>query len=312
MSDTAPAAPAVTEQTAPAAPAATVPSVNESAAPQGTLQGPEGEASGTPEAATTGEADQDVEPSKSKNKVPYRERVEQLAREKRDLAEAKRQAELEVERLRARLNASEQTQQQLQPLDPLNFNSDAEYQAAMQRELAKSVSDVVRKEFITEQQRLAEGRAAELEARAVEARDAVWNERSTSFREKAPDFEQVAYSHAHKVSPAMAELIKESEHGPEIAYWLGKNPQESEKIWQRTVIREGATVGEVIEAKQRAGIEIGRLEARFAQPAAPRFTQAPAPVKTVSSGNAAPVKAPGEMSFAEYETWRMAQMNKGK
>lgn len=287
MTETTPAAPAATEQTAPAAPAETVPSVNESAAPQGTLQGPEGEASGTPEAATTGEADQGVEPSKSTNKVSARERIEQLARDRR-------QAEAERDHYLARLQEIEAAQQKQQPqnLDPLNFNSDAEYQTALQRELAKNVSDAVKRELLSDQQRTAE-------ARAAQARDQAWDTRVQSFREKAPDFDQVALSpNSHPVTPFMADLIKESDQGPEIAYWLAKNHQESARI--------------AALPPARAAVEIGRLEARFAQPAAPRFTQAPAPVKTVSSGNAAPVKAPGEMSFAEYETWRMAQMNKGK
>lgn len=312
MTDQSSAAPAATEQTAttPAAPAETAPSVDSNAAPQGALQGPDGQAPGTPEAATTGEAD-GAEALKSPNKVPARERIEQLARERRELAEAKRQTDLENERLRERLRTFEQPQQQPQPLDPLNFNSDAEYQAALMREAAKSATDAIRKEFIAEQQRAAEARSQEFANRAASAREEAWSERASSFKEKAPDFEQVAFSHGHSVSPVMAELIKESDFGPEIAYWLGKNKDDANRIANATFLREGATVGEVIEAKQRAALEIGRLEARFAQPAAPRFTQAPAPVKTVSSGNAAPTKSLADMTYAEFKAARMAEMNKG-
>lgn len=308
MSETTPAAPAATEQTAPAASAETTPSVTELNAPQGSLQGPDG-VPGEPEAATTGEAEE----QKSSNKVPARERIEQLARERRELAEAKRLADQENESLRARLRAFEQPQQQTAILDPLNFSSDAEYQAALMREAARTAATEIRKEFISERQTQAEARAANAEARAAAARDEIWSERASAFRDKAPDFETVAFSHAHKVSPVMAELIKESEVGPEIAYWLGKNPTEAAKIADATFLHEGSSIHDVIAAKQRAALEIGRLEARFAQPAAPRFTQAPAPVKTVSSGNAAPTKSLNEMSYAEYKAARQAENDrKGK
>lgn len=312
MTENATAAPAATEQT-PAASAETTPSVtNESTTPQGTLQGPDG-VPGTPEAATTGEAEASAEAQKSSNKVPARERIEQLARERRELAEAKRLADQENDNLRARLRAFEQPQQQTALLDPLNFNSDAEYQAALMREAARTAATEIRKEFIAEQQTQAEARSADAEARAAAARDEIWSERATAFKDKAPDFETVAFSHAHKVSPVMAELIKESEVGPEIAYWLGKNPVEAAKIADATFLHERSSIHDIIAAKQRAALEIGRLEARFAQPAAPRFTQAPAPVKTVSSGNAAPSKSLNEMSYDEYKAARMAEnARKGK
>lgn len=282
MDDNTSAAPAATEQTPSAAPAATA-QVSETTS--GQPLPPELDPIGnTPEAATTGEADESANAQQSKNKVPYRERIEQLV-------QARRAAEQEAAHWRSVWEQSQQAQQQSHPgqqsLDPMAYASDAEYQAAMQRELAQRVSAAVREQLLSDQQHTAETRAAQ-------ARDQVWSERVSAFREKATDFEQVAFNQNLPLSEAMAEMIKESDFGPEIAYWLGKNPKDSARI--------------AALPPTRAAVEIGRLEARFMQPAAPRFTQAPAPVKTVSSGNAAPVKSLQDMSFAEYEAARMAQM----
>jgi hypothetical protein len=211
MTEPFPAAPAVTEQPLPsAAPAATVPQ-SDTADAGSQPPPPELDPIGnTPEAATAGEADPGDTSPQSKNKVPYRERIEQLV-------QARRQAEAERDHYFTRLQEIEQAQQQghgQQQLDPMAYADDAQYQAALQRELARNVSEAVKRELLSDQQRSAE-------ARAEQARDLAWGERIQAFRERAPDFEQVALNSALPLSPAMAEMIKESDHGPEIAYWLG-------------------------------------------------------------------------------------------
>lgn len=295
MSDESSAAPAANEQPS-AAPAATVQSV-ESPAPQGSLQGPDGAAPGTPEAATTGEDGTAAqEPAGSKNKVPYKERIEQLVAQRNE-AFAERDAVLQ------RLQALEQVRQsaqqpQVQPLDPLNFQSDAEYQAAFARQqqdllnaAAQRAAGAVRQELLNEQQ-------AQAEQRAMQLREATWTQRVQEFKERAPDFEKVALDDSVPCSQAMAALIKESDHGPEVAYWLGSN---------RDVAARIASLHPV-----QAALEIGRIEARVSAPTAPRFTQAPPPVKTVgnSGAPARDIHVVGNTgSYKDYEAARLAQIN---
>ncbi len=280
MSDDS-AAPAVTEQPS-AAPAENGQGVTESTAnPQGTLQGPEGEVSGEPEAATTGEAEAAEKP-KSGNKVPYKERVEQLVQQRNAATEKLRQAETRIAELEAKSKAAKPVS-----LDPLEYPSDAEYQEALQRETAKRVAEAVRREMLTEQQQ-------EAQAKATEAREAAWSERIASFKEAAPDFEQVVLNDAVRITPACAELIKESEAGPQIAYWLGQNRGEASRIASLPPLQ--------------AALEIGRIEARVSVKAAPRFTQAPPPVKTVNSGIGAGAKPQSQMSYKEYEASRLAAL----
>ncbi len=103
-----------------------------------------------------------------------------------------------------------------------------------------------------------------------------YHEREEEARGKYDDFEQVAYNPKLAITDAMAETIRVSEIGPDVAYYLGSNPKEAQRISQMS------TLG---QAK-----EIGRIEARLASdPPVKRTTSAPAPISPVtarSSGTA--------------------------
>lgn len=124
-----------------------------------------------------------------------------------------------------------------------DFNYDeAAYQAALfehaSAEAARKVREELRRE--TEQQQKQE-------------RVKSWKTRETEFKAKNPDYEQVAYY--APISDAMAEVIQESELGPAIAYYLGKNTAEAEQIAQLDSVR--------------AARALGRIEAKLEQPATP-------------------------------------------
>ncbi len=281
MSDEPSAAPAVTEQTS-AAPAENGQSVSETDANlQGTLQGPEGEATaGAPEAETTGEAD--AGKPKSGNKVPYRERVEQLVQARNAALEENRQLQARIADFEAKSKAAKPVS-----LDPLEYQTDAEFQEALLAEQARRVAGAVRQELLNEQQQDAQDRAAK-------AIDNAWGENVARFREAAPDFEQVALNNAVPMRKEVVQLIKQSEVGPEIAYWLGKNIDAANRIFDMPPMQ--------------AALEIGRIEARVSAKAAPRFTQAPPPVKTVGSGLGAGAKSLHDMSYKEFEAAQLAKL----
>jgi len=68
----------------------------------------------------------------------------------------------------------------------------------------------------------------------------------------------------------MAETIQNSDVGPDIAYYLGANAKEAERISQ---------LSPFLQAK-----EIGRIEAKLgSEPPAKRTTSAPAPITPVTS-----------------------------
>jgi hypothetical protein len=104
------------------------------------------------------------------------------------------------------------------------------------------------------------------ESRQTAELNAQFEARVEKALEKYDDFEQVAYSPNVPVSDVMAQAIRASDVGPEVAYYLGLNPSEAQRISQ---------LPPVLQAK-----EIGRLEVKVtAEPPARRVTNAPAPIQ---------------------------------
>lgn len=124
-----------------------------------------------------------------------------------------------------------------------------------------------------------------------------FQERAKAAAAKYPDFADVAFSDEVPVSDAMRAVILESEAGPDLAYWLGSNPQEAERIAQLPAIA--------------AARELGRIEASLAAAAQPkpqpRVTRAPEPIRPVT---AAAKTAPNILddNFAnDYTAWERAR-----
>ena len=57
-----------------------------------------------------------------------------------------------------------------------------------------------------------------------------YHEQEEDARSKYEDFEQVAYNPNLKITTVMAQSIQASDNGAEIAYYLGANPREAERI----------------------------------------------------------------------------------
>jgi len=102
-------------------------------------------------------------------------------------------------------------------------------------------------------------------------------EREEEARGKYDDFEQVAYNPKLPVTEVMAETIKASDIGPDLAYWLGSNPKEADRI---------SRLSPLLQAR-----ELGKIEAKLASdPPQKKTTSAPAPIRPVTartSGNPA-------------------------
>ena len=97
-----------------------------------------------------------------------------------------------------------------------------------------------------------------------------YQEREEQARDKYDDFEQVAYNPNLPITNVMAETIQHSDIGPELAYYLGSNPKDAERISRLTPF---------MQAK-----EIGKIEAKLADnPPVKRTTSAPAPISPVTA-----------------------------
>lgn len=145
------------------------------------------------------------------------------------------------------------------------------------------------------------------EARKVEEREQVATQkvaqetyiaRVNKAVEKYPDYKAVAESPDVTVSMPMAHAIMTSEHGPEIAYHLGKNPQEAARIASLQPVQQLVEVGLIV----------AKLTAPAPAPAAPApkpaVSAAPKPIKPLESKSDTHVKTPDEESMEEYAARR--------
>lgn len=83
----------------------------------------------------------------------------------------------------------------------------------------------------------AEVRARELveqrsKAERAEKSQEVFLERAEKAQERYPDFQAVISNPSLAINAPMAEFIEDSEHGPDVAYYLGKNPGKAYEISQ--------------------------------------------------------------------------------
>ena len=97
-----------------------------------------------------------------------------------------------------------------------------------------------------------------------------YHDKEEEARAKYDDFEQVAYNPSVPITQVMAQSIQASDVGPDLAYYLGTNIKEAERI---------ARLAPILQAK-----EIGRLEAKIAnEPVTKKTTSAPAPISPVTA-----------------------------
>jgi len=109
----------------------------------------------------------------------------------------------------------------------------------------------------------------EIQKQRAQVEDA-YAEREEEARNKYDDFEQVAYNPQLRVTDVMAETIKASDLGPDLAYWLGSNPKEAERI---------SRLSPLLQAR-----EIGKIEAKLGtEPPQKKTTSAPEPIRPVSA-----------------------------
>ena len=113
---------------------------------------------------------------------------------------------------------------------------------------------------------LAKREAAKQQSQVLES----YQEREDAARDKYDDFELVAYNPKLPITDVMAETIQSSDIGPELAYYLGTNPKDAERI---------SRMSPLAQAK-----EIGKIEAKLSDnPPVKKTTSAPAPISPVTA-----------------------------
>lgn len=221
-----------------------------------------------------------------------------------------RAAERRAEELEARLSALEgraaPPQQPRQPAadappDPTQFQGgefDPKYVAALSRYEA-------RQEVVKAREEAAQATAERQRADAVRE----FEEKRGKFVdlgvEKYADFEEVALDNSVHISPTVATLAFESDHGPEIVYALAQDSKEQKRVSAMSPARQAAWFG-----RREAELELSsRSPDAGAESPPPKVTKAPPPPGSTSRGTGGTPKVAADTTdFAQFE--RMAASQK--
>ena len=125
-----------------------------------------------------------------------------------------------------------------------------------------------------------------------------YHDKEEQARDKYEDFEAVAYNPSLKITTVMAQTIQASDVGPDVAYFLGLNPKEADRI---------SRLPPFLQAK-----EIGKIEAKVASsPPVKKPSNAPAPIQPVaaraSSGPAYDTTDPRSLKSMSTSEWIEAE-----
>jgi hypothetical protein len=214
--------------------------------------------------------------------------AKRIARERRKLEKVEREREI-AEAVRA---DREQRQQKTSPSGPPQRDQFDSYE-----DYLEAKADWKVEEKLSEREaKLAKEREAEQAKAYTDRIETNWTERLESAREKYRDFDDVVLSNEElPVSPAMAEAIKASDVGVDVAYHLGKHPKEAARI---------AALDPVSQI-----FEMGKIAASISSKP---VSKAPPPLETGRGGRSGSndLYDPG-LSFDEYKRRREAQLKRG-
>lgn len=179
-----------------------------------------------------------------------------LERENRELAER-------LSRLESKVETPEAPKQTDGKPRLEDFGSyDAFNEALTDWKVDQKLNAKAQEQTQAQRQREAQTKDSERKERFLESSDAA--------REKYDDYDDVVFSDDVKITRPMAVIIAETENPGEVAYWLGKNPSEAQRIAKLS--------------PERAAIELGKVEMKLSLPAPKTQTGAPPPAKTLSGG----------------------------
>lgn len=253
-------------------------------------EAPQGEEQGQTDGLAAADTPEGEEADKSEAAKRREREKAHKARLRQEAEEAKAAADRAEQR---RLKIIEAGKSEKPPVES-EFSDYAEFVAA--------------KAVWTAEQRTNQRQAEQFEAEAQEARkqaeiieaaekhlvNQAWAERVTEAKGRYADFEQVALAPDVPITPQIAELLKQSDKGPDLAYWLGMNKARAAEI---------ATLSKTQPVL--AAMHLGRLEASLSAPTPRTTPQAPEPIAPVR-GKAQAVPNADRMSMAEYVAARKA------
>ncbi len=247
----------------------------------------------TAQTPTVGEQPQDpaAQPQDPPKKGGVQKRIDELTRERYGAERRAQAAEQELMSLRQRQQQATPAEKPAPKIEDFqDVNSFLEARDAWVLERARD-------EFRREQEQAAQRQQQESQqhGQQVAVMQAVerFKGAEADARDRHADYDTVAATPhmqaLRQYRPDVARAVIDSPHGPDVVYYLGKNPAVAQQL---------ASLNPFAAAR-----EIGRIEQLFMQPK-PQASQAPAPPRQVSGGNASAGVNPENMTLKEYRAWR--------
>lgn len=224
---------------------------------------------------------EDIVSGTKKTPIGVQKRIDELTREK---YEARREAEYWKEKAEKPANVSQTSERPLPPVWA-DFGSSEDYQKA-----------VVAYEDKVDAWKGEQGKGKALEAemqKEMADNYAKFNAKAGAMRAKYPDFEETVSQPIF--STLLINEIYASDYGPEIGYYLSKNPSEANRI---------SNLKPNMISK-----EIGKLEVKFSEALTRKTSNAPPPITPIK-GDDVPVKDTSKMTDAEWYEWDRQQRMK--
>ena len=222
----------------------------------------------------------------------------QLRRERRKahenrIREEKEQAEARAKAAEERLARIEKRLSGLPDPKESDFADPLEYAAVkggIYSQQATARADI---EELQSERKAAQDAITAAETRRMEMLQKSFQEQVSERRAAYPDLDSALTVAASKkfVSDPLAALILEADQPVDVAYYLGKNPDKALELSRMP--------------PQRAAYELGRIEARLAQPQPKLKSSAPDPISPVKTG-ANITRDPLKMNAKEFAEWRAA------
>lgn len=131
---------------------------------------------------------------------------------------------------------------------------------------------------------------------AAQRRDSDWQSKLQKTASEIEDFADVVYADNLPISQAMVTAMQDSDLGPQIAYHLGKNPSDAQRISQLSPAAQVREIGKIERD----------LELKKAAPAK-KASGAPPPIEPVGSSKGGLNGSADSMTQAEYEAVRKKQ-----
>lgn len=238
--------------------------------------------------------EQAPEPSESstekKESKGVQKRIDELTRNWRDTERDRdywRELALNKAKEEPQAPKAPETTEPLKTLEDFEYD-EARYQSYLFQEATKRATEAARRELEADQQKT-----------VTSNRQRQFLQREQDFAKGKDDYYSIARNPTLQLNQTMVDVIQDSDDGPALAYYLGKNPQIADQIASM--------------APYQAAKEMGRIEAKLAfdrESKGESVTKAPAPPPKLDGLNPAIDKDPDKMNTSEWLAWRNKQLKR--